>query len=285
MFVIAGVTGHVGSATAKSLLAKGAKVKVIVRDAKKGAEWSKLGAEVAQGSITDTAFLTGALKGAEGFFTLLPPDFVSADLFAGQKATSDAIAAAVKASGIKHVVLLSSVGAHLSEKNGPIKGLNYLEGALKATGVTLTALRPGSFQENVHNSVGAAKATGQFYNLSLSADYAYPQIATQDIGAFAAEALLAKPAKSESVLILGPSYSPRQVAEKLGAALGKTLQIVDVPMANWAGALQQGGVPKPMADALAEMYVGFNTGIITGVGDRTVQGTTTIDEVIKHAIA
>ena len=46
MFVIAGVTGHVGSVAAKELLSKGQKIKVIVRDTAKGKDWSKAGAEV-----------------------------------------------------------------------------------------------------------------------------------------------------------------------------------------------------------------------------------------------
>ncbi len=41
MYVIAGVTEHVGSVAAMELLAKKKPVKVIVRDAKKGEAWSK----------------------------------------------------------------------------------------------------------------------------------------------------------------------------------------------------------------------------------------------------
>ena len=44
MYVIAGVTEHVGSVAAKELLAKKKSVKVIVRDAKKGETWSNQGA-------------------------------------------------------------------------------------------------------------------------------------------------------------------------------------------------------------------------------------------------
>lgn len=44
MYVIAGVTEHVGSVAAKELLGKKKPVKVIVRDAKKGETWSKQGA-------------------------------------------------------------------------------------------------------------------------------------------------------------------------------------------------------------------------------------------------
>ncbi len=51
MYVVAGVTGHVGSVVAKDLLAGKHKVKVIVRSAEKGAAWSKQGAEVAVGAL------------------------------------------------------------------------------------------------------------------------------------------------------------------------------------------------------------------------------------------
>src|SRR5690242_16055722 len=60
--------------------------------------------------------------------------------------------------------------------------------------------------------------------------------------------------KSEVTDLVGPSYSMRHVAEKLGAALGKTLQIVDIP--------QPGRIPTPTrtgavawaAEIYAEMY-------------------------------
>ncbi len=107
MFVIAGVSGHVGSVAASELLDKKQKVKVIVRDAKKGADWSKRGAEVAVGSLEDGAFLAGALKGATGFFTLLPPNFgvsTAAEMYAWQRKVGETVAGAVKQAGVPHVV-------------------------------------------------------------------------------------------------------------------------------------------------------------------------------------
>jgi len=284
MFVVAGVTGHVGSVVAEQLLAKGQKVKVIVRDAQKGAAWSKKGAEVAVGALGDEAFLTGALKGATGFFTLLPPNYAAPDFYADQRQTAASIGAAVKASGVGHVVILSSVGADLAEGNGPIKGLHHLENAIRAAGAKLTAIRAGYFQENVANSLAPAKGMGIFPNFAPSADYPMPMIATRDIGALAAESLLSPPAKSENVDLHGPAYSIRQVAEKLGAALGKTLQIVDIPEAGWVSAMTQGGMPAHVAEVYAEMYKGFATGLIAPKGDRMAQGKTTLDEVIKTLV-
>jgi uncharacterized protein YbjT (DUF2867 family) len=280
MFVVAGVTGHVGSTVASGLSARKQPVKVIVRDAAKAAAWSQKGAELAVGSLDDEAFLTAALRGARGFFALLPPIFTP-DLYGGQRKTADRIAGAVKAAGVPHVVLLSSVGADLDHGNGPVQGLCYLENALRATGTRLTAVRAGSFQENVANSLGAARQAGIYPNFAASADYPWPQVATKDIGAVAVEALLAPPARNEVVDVIGPAYSVRQVAEKLGAALGKTLRIVDVPPAGQAAAMMQGGVPRSMAEALAEMYAAAAAGLLRPKGDRLVQGKTEIDETIR----
>ena len=285
MFVVAGVTGHVGSVVARQLLAGGKKVKVIVRDAGRGADWSKKGAEVAVGSLDDQAFLTATLMGAEGFFTLLPPNFAAPDFYAGQRVTVGAIASAVAAAKVPRVVILSSVGADLATGNGPIRGLHLLENELRATGTTLTAIRAGYFMENVGNALAPARGAGLYFNFMPSADYPMPMIATEDIGALAAKSLLESPAKSETVDLQGPAYSQRQLAAMLGAALGKTLQIVDVPEAGWVPAMVQGGLPPHVAEVFAEMYRGFATGIIKPSGDRMVHGTSTLDGVIKALVA
>ena len=284
MFVIAGVSGHVGGMAAHELLAAKQPVKVIVRTAKKGKEWSDLGAEVAVGSLEDAAFLAGALKGAQGFFTLLPPNYASKDFYAEQRSTADAIAQAVKESGVPHVVLLSSVGADLDAGNGPIKGLHYLENKLRATGTKLTALRAAYFQENIGNSVHPARDQGIFPNFMPARDFPTPMIATRDIGVVVATVLRSPPGKSEIVDVLGPLYTVNQVVEKIGKALGKQLQIVDIPKAQHVPAMVQAGLPQQVAEAFAEMYDGFATGKLTPKGDRTVQGQTPLEDTIGNIV-
>jgi len=286
MFVIAGVTGHVGSVVASELLAHGEKVKVLVRDSAKGLAWSKRGAEVSVGKLEDTAFLAGALRGATGFFTLLPPNYTIATGVLGfQKKTADAIAAAVKQSGVPHVVLLSSVGADLPSGTGPIQGLHHFENALRQTGTKLTAIRAGYFQENVGNSLAPAKNAGIFPNMTPSADYPMPMIATRDIGLLAASELMLPASKSDVVDLSGPAYSIRQVAEKLGAALGKKLNVVDVPPQGQAAAMVQGGMSPEWAALFAEMNAAFASGAIQPKGDRQKTGRTTLDTVVKTIVA
>ncbi len=284
MFVISGVTGHVGSIAAKALLAKKQPIKVLVRDAAKGASWSAQGAEVAVGVLDDQAFLTSALKGAKAFFVLLPPPPHSvSNVYASQVPQADVIAAAVKASGVPYVVLLSSIGADLAEGTGPIKGLHYLENALRATGTKLTAIRAGSFQENVGSVLGAARQAGIFPAF-LPADYAYEQIATHDIGTPVATEL-EHAAKTEVIDLVGPPYSTRQVAEKLGTALGKKLNVVEIPPAGHLEALLKAGLPRALAESYTEMYAGFASGKVGLHGDRVVHGKVSIDETIKELTA
>ena len=134
------------------------------------------------------------------------------------------------------------------------------------------------------NFAHPAKQQGVFPNMSASADYPFPMIATRDIGVVAAHELMFPPAKSEVIDLHGPAYSVRQVAEKLGAAIGKKLDVVDVPPAGQSQAMQQAGMPKEIADAFAEMNAAFASGQITPKGDRLMHGRTEIDGVIKRMV-
>jgi uncharacterized protein YbjT (DUF2867 family) len=284
MFVLAGVTGHVGRVAASELLAQKQKVKVIVRDAAKGKEWSARGAEIAVGRLDDAKFLAGALAGATGFFTLLPADFSWPDVNAGQRALADAIASGVKQSGVPLVVFLSSLGADLPSGTGPIKGLHYAETKLRETGTKLVSIRAAYFQENLAQQLGPAKQMGMFFNMMPSRDAQMPTIATKDVGALVAKTFASPPARSENVDLIGPTYTVAQLVEKLGKALGKPLQIVDVPPAGQVAGMVQGGLPKPFAEQFTEMYAAFASGKVQPKGDRLVKGTTEVDATIAQLV-
>jgi uncharacterized protein YbjT (DUF2867 family) len=254
-FVIAGITGHVGSVVGSELLAHGERIKAIVRNPNRGATWRDRGAEVAVGSLEDRAFLGKTLAGAAGFFVLLPPNETeTGDYFAAQRRTADVIAGGVKDSPIPHVVMLSSLGVELADGTGPIKSLHYLENALRATGKKLIAVRACYFQENIAGVIPGAREAGIYPNFLPSADMAIPMIATRDIGRLAEALLRSAPERSETVDLIGPMYSLRQLADKLGTALGKRLQVVAIPETGQVEAMIQAGLPPPVAEVYAEMY-------------------------------
>jgi uncharacterized protein YbjT (DUF2867 family) len=283
-YVVAGVTGRVGSVVADALLTRGEEVRVIVRDAARGGVWGQRGADVAIGSLDDPGFVGRTLREAAGFFTLLPENVAPDDFQGARRRMADAVAAGVRDSGVPHVVMLSAIAAVLPDGNGPAKHLHYCEQQLKAVAQRFTALRACYFQENLASVLPAATHAGIYPNFLASADSPIPMIATSDVGRFAADALMSAPTKTEVVDLFGPLYSIRQVAEHLGVSLRKTLVVVDIPPPRHSDTLVDAGVPRPIADAVAELFAAFNSGLIVPQGDRQLIGTTTIDTVIAQYV-
>jgi uncharacterized protein YbjT (DUF2867 family) len=285
MYVVAGATGRVGSAVAAALLAAGAPVRLLARDPGRAQAWQEQGAEVRAADLADRPTLTTALTGADGLFVLLPFDMSAPDLAAHARALTASIAGAVQDSGVPHVVVLSSGGADLASGTGPIAALHDLEQALLATGTRVTAIRPGHFQEKVSDVLGLARSAGIYPVMAASADVPHPQVATRDVGVVAAQALLAPPARSETVDVLGPAVTEREVADVLGSALGRTLEVVVVPEAEWPGALQEAGLPAHAAEAVAELYRADDAGLLAPRGDRVARGTTALADTVARLVA
>lgn len=285
MHVVAGATGRVGSVAARHLLAAGAEIRVLVRREADAEAWKAQGAEAHIAALDDQVALSNALRGSSGFFVLLPFDLTVEDLDAYADTLVASIAGAVTDRRVPHVVMLSSVGADLAEGTGPITGLHRLEQALRATGTIVTALRSGHFQEKVSDVIDVARDSGLYPVFATSADVPLPMVATPDIGAVVAQALLSPPATSEVVDIIGPAYSERTVATTLGYALGRELRVDTIPEPAWAAAFADAGYRPHIAEGLAELYRADDRGLLTPRGDRSIRVTTSIDATISRMLA
>ena len=80
MFVVLGATGNTGSATVKTLLAKGAKVRAVGRDTAKIRQVLGTGVEACVADTYDAPSLTKAFEGADGAYVLIPPRLNEPDL-------------------------------------------------------------------------------------------------------------------------------------------------------------------------------------------------------------
>ena len=282
MYVIAGVSGNTGSIVADTLLEQGKKVRVVVRDAKKGEPWKARGAEVAVATIDDEAALTKALAGATGAYLISPPDMGSSDFVAQRRATFDIVARAVNASKVAHVVLLSSVGAQHAEGTGPIRTLHDAEQRLAGTNAKTTFVRAAYFLENWGSGLAAA-AEGKLPSF-LAPDRAIPMVATRDIGLTAAKALLEPPAgKSEIIELAGPrDYSARDVAAVLARIHGKPVEVDAAPVAMVSSVLTGFGLTADAAALFQEMYEGIANGRVDYDGKgRRVRGSVDAETVLR----
>lgn len=282
MYAITAVSGHVGGATARALLDAGAPVRAVVRDPAKGRPWSDLRAEVAVADFADRDALAAAFAGCHGAFVMLPTIPTATD--ADHRGLADSIAAAVDASGVGHVVALSSVGADLPDGTGPVRWLHHLERRLHDTGAVVTALRSPHFQEKFEEVLDAATGAGIYPVFGDTADTPIPMIATRDVGAVAARLLLSPPSASAAIDLEAPSYTEQQVAEQLGAALGRPLEVVTIPRAGWAAVLADAGVPPLLAAELVELYDAEHHGLLKPRSDRQHRCTTPLDDTLRHVI-
>ena len=275
MISVMGATGHVGGEVARRLLKAGQKVRVLGRSQEKLAALT--GAEAFAGDASDAASLTRAFRGADAVFALLPPDLQSTDYRALQDRQGQAIAQAVRDSGVRFVVFLSSVGADQPSGTGPIAGLGAEEARLRQlAGTNVLALRPGFFFENFYGSLPVIKHQGVIAD-AVGPDVSLPMIATRDVAAAAAQALTARDWSGFVIReLLGPrDYTHAEATSIIGKAIGRPdLPYVQMPYADAVGALVGAGLSENVASTYVEMARSFNEGRVKSLEGRKASNTT-----------
>jgi NAD(P)H dehydrogenase (quinone) len=71
MYIVIGITGNTGGTAARTLLANGQKVRGVVRNAAKAAEWRARGAEIVPADL-QTKNKWRVIDGSEGVYIMLP---------------------------------------------------------------------------------------------------------------------------------------------------------------------------------------------------------------------
>lgn len=277
MFVVLGASGHTGAIVANTLLDRGQQVRTVARNVEHLASLTKRGAEPIAADVTNPTALNNALKGAEAAYVLIPPNISTNEVRAFQERVSDAIAAAVRTSGIKTVVALSSIGAEKSSGTGPVVGLRNLEQKLNAIdGVNVLNLRAGYFMENTLPQVSVIRMLGSMAG-PVTPTVKLPMIATRDIGNAAADALLRRDfgGKQTRELLGQRDLDYTELARIIGTAIGKPdLAYVQAPDDQLRPAFQQIGMSANMVELLLEMSHALNSGDMRALEPRNVENTT-----------
>lgn len=289
MIAVMGATGRTGSRITELCLKAGEKVRALGRSKSKLSELERAGAEVLEGDASDAAFLTRAFRGADAVYTLLPYDVQKPNYLAEQDRTGEAVANAVRESGVRHVVFLSSVGADQPSGTGPVASLHAQEERLRRIESTnVLILRPGSFFENFYDSLGIIKQEGINCD-SVMPDLALPMIATRDIADAAVVALGARDFRGVVVReLLGPrDLTYAEATSILGGRIGKPhLKYVQLPYADMTKALVQAGFAEDLAGLYAELGRAINEGRVKSQGGRKSETTTsTRFEDFAHELA
>ncbi len=287
MFVISGVTGNTGSVVAQALLDKGQPVRVIVRSEAKGEAWKAQGAEVAVADLLDVDAITKALEGANGAYFLLPPDLANEAFIDDSIRRADAIVEAAVAARLPHAVVLSSVGAQHEDRVGPISTIAYLENRLVQASIPLTAVRPGYFLENIQDVMPAVLHDGVYPSMILPLDLKIDMVATQDIGATIAEALLDATPRAHRVIELkgAAQYSAEDIATELSRLLNREIAPVPVPLEAQVAQLKEAGLSQQSAESLVEMHENISNGRISYLEPGARKGVIDLETFIRKLVA
>ena len=261
-FTVTGSLGNISKPIVEILVKNGHDVTVISSNPQKTDAIEALGAKAAIGSVTDPAFLTNAFRGADAIYTMVPPDFSISNYRRHMSDTGKVYLEAIKASGVKRVVNLSSIGAHLSAGTGPIAGLHEVEQLLNTLdGVAITHLRPGFFFTNFFFDTITIRNFGIMGN-NYGAEDKLSMTHPKDIAVVAAQELQTLFEGKSHRYIVSDERQMSEVAQTLGAAIGKPeLPWVTISDEQLLGGMTGAG----MGESIARLYVEMGHAIGKGI--------------------
>jgi uncharacterized protein YbjT (DUF2867 family) len=249
----------------QQLIAAGHKVTVISSNSSRAAEIEALGATPAIGSVEDVDFLTRTFAGADVVYTMVPPTTTAPDWKAHIHSIGRNYAAAIQAAGIRKVVNLSSIGAHMPEGCGPVSGICRVEGELNAlSGVDIVHLRPAFFYYNLLSNIGLIKHMGIMggnYGENATMVMVHPT----DIAAVAAQVMADATFTGKTIrYIASDERSTADIARIIGTAIGKP----ELPWVNFSNedalnGMMQAGLSQEIASNYVEMGAAMASGEMT----------------------
>jgi uncharacterized protein YbjT (DUF2867 family) len=259
--VITGSLGNISKPLTETLVKARHQVTVISSNADRAQDIIALGATPAIGKITDVPFLIEAFKGADAVYTMVPPNFGAAQWKNYIAGIGQNYADAITANGIKKIVHLSSIGAHLEDGTGPVTGIHRIEEIYnKLDGVAVKHLRPGFFYTNFYANVDMIKHAG-IIGSNWGADTLMVLVHPTDIAAAAAEELQSDLTGKSVRYVASDEKTAAEIAKTLGTAIGKPelpwIEFTDAD--NIAGAVGA-GLPEEIATNYTEMGVAVRTG-------------------------
>ncbi|HTD39002.1 MAG TPA: NAD(P)H-binding protein [Mucilaginibacter sp.] len=262
--VITGSLGHIGLPLTKELVQKGHKVTVVSSNPEKQAAIEALGASAAIGSIEDADFLTATFTGADAVYTMIvagnysDPNF---DLMAEGRKLANNYEQAIRRSGVKRVVHLSSIGAHMDKGNGILASYYNVEKILGTLppDVAITFMRPVGFYYNLYAFLPLIKTQGVIA-ANYGEDDKEPWVSPIDIAAAVAEEIV-KPFEGRNIrYVASEELTGNEVAGILGAAIGKPdLKWIIIPGEQVLNGMIAAGMNPAVAAGLVEMNASRRT--------------------------
>jgi uncharacterized protein YbjT (DUF2867 family) len=283
MNLVTGATGNVGSSLIKALISKREKVTVITRDRSKAEKMFGNPVEIVQADIMDTESLHQIFTRGSAIFVLNPSADPSGNTDIEERKTAKSLVAALQQLDMKRLVVESTMGNQPGDHKGDLGVLYELEQDIKELPYDYRIIRPTYYMSNWKNSISEVKETGELSSF-YPADFKFPMVAPDDIGALASELMTTEKAARINP-ILGPEeYSANDVAAALGETLSRNVKVKVIPRKEWENFYQSIGFSAEAAESYANMTeISFNEGFERP--KNAVIGKTTLTQYFRSITA
>jgi uncharacterized protein YbjT (DUF2867 family) len=268
--VLTGSVGNVGRPLTQELVKNGHKVTVITSKIERRKDIESFGAKAVTGSMFDVDFLSATFKSADIVYLMETLEAVGdffdqeADFIGSINEIGNNYNQAVRKSGVKRIVHLSSIGAHMPTGNGILRFHYNVENILKQlpSDVCIRFIRPVGFYTNLFSLIRNIKTKGAIIS-NYGGDKKEPWVSPLDIADAIAEEM-GKPFTGRTIrYVASGEYSPNEIAKALGTAIGKTdLQWQVIPDEQLLNGWLNIGFNAQIAHGFVEMQASQGSGLL-----------------------
>jgi uncharacterized protein YbjT (DUF2867 family) len=258
LVLVVGGAGMLGSQVVARLIARGKRVRALVRPTSQTGQLAAAGVELAIGDLLKPETLRGALDGvdavvtsAAGYTRHTPGDTIETD----RTGNLNLIDAAAEV-GVRRFVLTSILTCDQTPDIPHFWAKKLAEDALAERGVPFVALRPGAFVDDFGMWGGDGFAAGR---VTTMGDSTVPltRVYTPDLADNLAAAVDADVSTSERIDIgWDRPLSARELAEIAGRILGHDLELVELDPAQ----IRFPGMSDEARTDLVAMFEYFRSG-------------------------
>ncbi|HEY3562731.1 MAG TPA: NmrA/HSCARG family protein [Kribbella sp.] len=228
-----GATGQQGGAVVDALLARGARVRALVRSpgSDRAQALAARGVELSTVRIDDPASTVAALEGVDAFY-FMTPEANSLEEIEEEVRVGTALVDAAAAARVPHVVFNSVFGADRETGVPQHDSKHRIEEYLKRSGLRATMVRPTAFMENFATVMAPSLEDGTIVlRMPLPDDVALKMISIKDIGQVAAAILLdSVDVPGGAIEVIGDEPTGPQIAAAFGARAGLPSRYEALPL-------------------------------------------------------
>jgi uncharacterized protein YbjT (DUF2867 family) len=260
--VVVGGTGMLGGQVVTALLARGKRVRALVRPTSDSARLSGAGVEIVQGDMMDSASLLRAMDGADAVVSTAAgyTRHSKGDTPEIDKTGNRNLADAASRAGIRRFVLTSILTCDQTPQVPHFWHKKLTEDRLEELGVPFVSLRPGGFLDQITRMGGDPFAKRRFL-WAGSPTILLTYVLTSDVAGYLADAVDAPGVDGQRIDIgWDRPVSMQEIAQISGRLLGQEIRVRTIPAGLINAAAAVVGPFSPMVEDMDAMLRWFQTG-------------------------